>query len=45
MQALIQIQSGDRQLLAGITDVTAEGECRSGDWVVCRRGRTPSAYP
>ena len=31
MQALIQIQTGDRQLLAGIADVMAEGERHSGD--------------
>ncbi len=44
MQALIQIQAGDRQLLAGIAEVMAEAERRSGDWVVCRPGCTQCCF-
>src|SRR4051812_27525664 len=40
MDALIQIQTGDRQLLAEIAAVMAEAVRRSGDWVVCRLGCT-----
>src|SRR5260370_979060 len=44
MQALIQIQAGDRQLLAGIAEVMAEAERHSGDWVVCRPGCTQCCF-
>ena len=44
MQTLIQIQTGDRQLLAGIADVMAEGERHSGDWIVCRPGCTQCCF-
>ena len=44
MQALIQIQTGDRQLLAGIADVMAEAERHSRDWVVCRPGCTQCCF-
>jgi Fe-S-cluster containining protein len=44
VQALIQIQAGDRQLLAGIAGVMAEAERRSGDWVVCRPGCTQCCF-
>ncbi len=40
MQTLIQIESGDRQFLAGIAAAMAEAARRSGDWLVCRPGCT-----
>jgi Fe-S-cluster containining protein len=40
VQALVQIEAGDRRLLAGIADVMAEAARRSGDWLVCRPGCT-----
>jgi Fe-S-cluster containining protein len=40
VQRLIQIETLDRQLLAGIADTLAEAERRGGDWVVCRPGCT-----
>jgi Fe-S-cluster containining protein len=38
MQSLIQIEAGDRRLLAGIAEAVAEVSRRSGDWLVCRPG-------
>lgn len=40
VQSLVQIESGDRQLLAAIAEATAEAARRSGDWLVCRAGCT-----
>ncbi len=40
VEKLIQIEAGDRQLLAGVEDVLAEAARRSGDWLVCRPGCT-----
>src|SRR5213592_3700871 len=40
MQGLIQIETGDCQLLGGIADAMAEAARRSGAWLVCRPGCT-----
>lgn len=40
MQALVQIQEADRQLLAGVARAMAEAARRSGEWLVCRPGCT-----
>jgi len=37
---LIQIETGDRQLLESITETLTEAARRSGDWLVCRPGCT-----
>ncbi|MGA2134712.1 MAG: YkgJ family cysteine cluster protein [Bryobacteraceae bacterium] len=37
-QPLIQIETGDRQLLSQIADAMAEAARRSGEWLVCRPG-------
>jgi Fe-S-cluster containining protein len=41
---LIQIEEGDRRLLAGVADVLAEAARRSGDWLVCRPGCTQCCF-
>jgi Fe-S-cluster containining protein len=38
--SLIQIETGDRQLLSHIADAMAESARRSGEWLVCRPGCT-----
>ncbi|MCE5311165.1 MAG: YkgJ family cysteine cluster protein [Acidobacteriales bacterium] len=38
VQSVIQIEAGDRQLLANIAEAVAEVSRRSGDWLVCRPG-------
>jgi Fe-S-cluster containining protein len=38
MSDLVQIQSADRSLLAGIASAMAEAARRSGDWLACRVG-------
>ena len=40
MQQLIQIETGDRELLSGIDNVMAEAVRRGGDWIACRPGCT-----
>jgi len=40
VEKLIQIEAGDRRLLAGVADVLAEAARLSGDWLVCRPGCT-----
>ena len=37
---LVQIESGDRELLASIGESMAEAARRSGEWLVCRPGCT-----
>lgn len=39
-QPLIQIETGDRQLLWRIAEAMAEAARRSGEWLVCRPGCT-----
>ncbi len=41
MQRLIQIETGDRNLLAHLADTMAEAARRSGEWLACRPGCTP----
>jgi Fe-S-cluster containining protein len=41
MDALVKIDTGDRQLLAAIGDSLAEAARRSGEWLACRPGCTP----
>jgi Fe-S-cluster containining protein len=40
VRGLVQIESGDRQLLADIAASMAESAQRSGEWLVCRPGCT-----
>jgi len=40
MDALVQIEAGDRQLLVEIGETLAEAARRSGPWLVCRPGCT-----
>jgi Fe-S-cluster containining protein len=40
MGALVQIDAGDRRLLAAVADSMAEAARRSGEWLVCRPGCT-----
>ena len=40
MEALVQIDAGDRRLLAEIGDTMAEAVRRSGEWIACRPGCT-----
>jgi Fe-S-cluster containining protein len=40
MEALVQIDEGDRRLLAALADTMAEAERRSGEWLACRPGCT-----
>jgi Fe-S-cluster containining protein len=40
VQPLIQIQAGDRQLLAAVAEAMAEAARRSGVWLACRPGCT-----
>lgn len=40
MAAFVQIESGDRQLLAGIAAALEDAARRSGEWLVCRPGCT-----
>ena len=38
--SLVQIETGDRRLLDGISETLAEAARRSGEWLVCRPGCT-----
>ena len=40
MQALVQIDAGDRRLLDAVGESMAEATRRGGEWVVCRPGCT-----
>jgi Fe-S-cluster containining protein len=40
MADLVQIEAGDRRLLAAVSDSLAEAARRSGDWLACRPGCT-----
>ena len=40
MQQLVQIQSGDRDLLSAIANTMAAAIRRSGEWIACRPGCT-----
>jgi len=39
-ESLVQIETGDRQLLASVAQAMAEAARLSGDWLVCRPGCT-----
>ena len=40
MGALVQIDAGDRRLLAAVSETMTEAARRSGEWLVCRAGCT-----
>ncbi|MDZ7637631.1 MAG: YkgJ family cysteine cluster protein [Bryobacterales bacterium] len=40
MRPLVQIETADRQLIAGLSATMAEAEHLSGDWIACRPGCT-----